>query len=762
MSQAEESSEKEALCGSLEKIIYRNDANGYAVAELKLENGRGNATICGLMPGVQCGEIVEVHGLWSKHEKHGRQFNFSLIESKLPSDIKGIQRYLGSGLIDGIGKIYAKKIVDHFGKDTFSILSTESARLLEVDGIGRYRAEKIKVAWNQQFAIRDMMIFLQTYEISSTMCLHLYAIYGERAREILETDPYRVAKEVPGIGFKTADRIAKNIGIPETHFSRIDAGILHIFSQREDDGHTCLTGEALIRDAQILLKVSSDRIEARLKNMLSFGQLFEIEPGIFQLSAMRNAENSIAHALQNIASNGRCSVSKIDAEAAIKWAQNREGFAFDEAQVGALRSALSTKLNIITGGPGTGKTTILRALVSILSAKRTKIALCSPTGRATQKLFETTGLEAKTIHRLLQYNPAEHRFLFNDENQLAIDYVVVDEASMLDTHLAASLLRAIPSTAAVMFVGDIDQLPSVGPGNILNDLINSQIFEVSRLNKIFRQEGCSDIVATAYAIRNDDIRYPYLAVSQPSQLDPRRDMHFLLATDAEDCAEKVILLCKKYIPQWYRIDPIGDVQILAPMHKGIVGTESLNRLLQDTFVENFSGTDWTQFRVGDKVIQTKNNYDKGIFNGDLGRILHVNNDDKEMVVRFHQDTVTLSRANVNDISLAYAISIHKSQGSEFPVVIVPLLRQHFIMLQRNLIYTAITRGRSKVFLVGDMDAYSIAVKNNRTDTRLTGLIRALSQSCSNGTYANFQKSSTNFRNMSNSYHESAKLAQNTE
>jgi exodeoxyribonuclease V alpha subunit len=365
-------------------------------------------------------------------------------------------------------------------------------------------------------------------------------------------------------------------------------------------------------------------------------------------------------------------------------------------------------------------------LVSILSAKRTRIALCAPTGRATQRLFETTGLEAKTIHRLLQYNPAEHKFLFSGENQLEIDYIVVDEASMIDTHLAASLIRAIPSTAAVMFVGDTDQLPSVGPGNVLNDLINSQIFNVSRLNKIFRQEGCSDIVATAYAIRNDDTRYPYPAADQPSQLDPHRDMHFLLSANADDCAEKIVLLCKKYIPRWYKIDPISDVQILVPMHRGTIGTESLNRLLQDNFVERAMGADWTQLRVGDKVIQTRNNYDKCIFNGDLGRVLHINSGDREVVVQFHQDAVTLSRANINDIFLAYAISIHKSQGSEFPVVIIPLLKQHFIMLQRNLIYTAITRSKNKVFIVGDMDAYSIAVKNNRTDTRMTGLPRALS------------------------------------
>jgi exodeoxyribonuclease V alpha subunit len=720
--------DSEVLCGSLEKIIYRNDTNGYAVAELKLDDGLGSVTVCGVMPSAQCGEIVEVHGLWAKHEKHGPQFNFSKIESKLPSDVKGIRRYLGSGLIDGIGKVYAKKIVDHFGKDTFSVLSTESARLLEIDGIGKHRAAKIKEAWEQQFAIRDIMIFLQTYEVSNSLCTRLYEMYGARAREILETDPYRVSKEVQGIGFKTADRIAKNMGIPETHYSRIEAGILHVFSECENDGHTCLPADMLLREAQGLLKVPGDRIEDRLRTMASFGQLHEIAPGVFQLSALRTAERSIASSLGNISGEVRCSVPKLEIENAIQWAQKREGFVFDDAQVEALRAALGSKLNVITGGPGTGKTTILRALVAILAAKRTRIALCAPTGRAAQRLMETTGFEAKTIHRLLQYNPVERKFLFNEWKQLDVDYIVVDEASMIDTHLAASLIRAIPSQAAFMLVGDTDQLPSVGPGNILNDLIDSGIFTVSRLNRIFRQEGCSDIVTTAHTIRNDGEQYPYDGIRELSQIDPRRDMHFVLASSPNDCVEKVVALCSKHVPRWYGVDPVNDVQILVPMHKGIAGTESLNRLLQDTFVDRSLSVSWAQFRVGDKVVQTRNNYDKGIFNGDLGRILHINNMDREFVVRFNQDTVTLSRANIGDISLAYAMSIHKSQGSEFPVVIIPLLTQHFIMLQRNLIYTAITRGKNKVFIVGDMDAYRIAVKNNNTEARLTGLLRALGRS----------------------------------
>lgn len=718
-------SSNEKLSGSLEKLIYRNDSNGYSVAELKLENDLGNIIICGLMPNTQCGEIVEITGFWTKHEKHGQQFNFSKIESKLPSDVKGIRRYLGSGLIEGIGEVYAKKIVDHFGKDTFSVLSTESARLLEIDGIGPQRVAKIKSAWEQQFAIRDIMIFLQTYEISNNMCLRLYDMYGEHAREILETDPYRVSKEVPGIGFKTADKIAKNIGIPETHFSRIEAGLLYVFNEFENDGNTCIERSQLIRQAQILLKVSIDRIEDRIKAMLSFRQIFEVEKGILQLSILYNAENNIASSLLSIVNDDACSIPKLDIEGAIKWAQDREGFAFAAEQTDALRAALSTKLNIITGGPGTGKTTILRALVAILSIKHAKVALCAPTGRAAQRLFETTGIEAKTIHRLLQYNPSEHKFFHNEENQLDIDYIIIDEASMLDTFLAASLIRAIPSNAAVMFVGDIDQLPSVGPGNILNDMINSGIFTVSRLNKIFRQEDCSDIVTVAYGIRNNNIHYPYQYVHNPSQIDPKKDVHFIVSTNPQDCIEKVVLLCQKYVPQWYRIDPINDIQILVPMHKGTVGTESLNKNLQNTFIDRSYGTEWTQFRVGDKVLQSRNNYDKGIFNGDLGRVMNISENNKEMTVQFNQESVTLSRSTVNDLTLAYAISIHKSQGSEFPVVIIPLLKQHFIMLQRNLIYTAITRGKNKVFIIGDIDAYNIAVKNDCTEKRLTGLVNAL-------------------------------------
>ncbi len=717
---------EEKLSGSLERIIYRNASNGYSIAELKLDNDT-SIIICGLMPNTQCGEVIEVEGNWTNHEKHGKQFNFTKIESKLPSDIKGIRRYLGSGLIEGIGKIYAKKIVDHFGKDTFSVLSTESARLLEVEGIGKQRAAKIKSAWDQQFTIRDIMIFLQTYEVSNSICLRLYDMYGERAREILETDPYRVSKEVPGIGFKTADKIAKNIGIPETHFSRIEAGILYIFGEFESSGNTCIQRDKLVRSVQILLKITTERIEERITKMITCNQIFEIDTNILQLSSLYNAEYNIAHSLIRISRESQCNIPKLDIEAAIQWAQSREGFVFANEQVEALRFALSNKLNIITGGPGTGKTTILRALVSILSAKRTKIALCAPTGRASQRLFETTGVEAKTIHRLLQYVPNEKRFNYSADNQLDIDYLIIDESSMLDTFLASSLMQAVASYTAVMFVGDIDQLPSVGPGNVLNDMITSGKFSVSRLNKIFRQEGCSDIVKVAHAIRNNSTVYPYKYFDNLSQIDPKQDIHFITSNSPQDCVDKVVELCKNFLPGWYNIDPINDSQILIPMHKGVAGTENLNKILQDTFIDRSYSVDWCQFRVGDKVLQVRNNYDKGIFNGDLGRVINIDPIEHTISVQFNHELVSLSRSEINDLALAYAISIHKSQGSEFPVVIIPLLKQHYIMLQRNLIYTAITRGKNKVFIIGDIDAYNISVRNEHAECRLTGLLNVIRQ-----------------------------------
>jgi exodeoxyribonuclease V alpha subunit len=550
--------------------------------------------------------------------------------------------------------------------------------------------------------------------------MKLYEKYGTNARSILESDPYRVAQEVSGIGFKTADKIAKNIGIPMTHVSRIDAGLMHVLSQAEDDGNTCIHRRYLIRSAQMLLELPSESINSRIENLISFGRLCALSDEVVQKSSMRKMENLIEKCLRNILFDKSSTLPDIWTEMAIEWVQKRESLAFAPEQVSAIEAALTNKISILTGGPGTGKTTILRSLVMILSAKKANVVLCAPTGRAAQRISETTGKGAQTIHRLLQRKPGERAFLHDESNPLKLDFIIVDEMSMVDTFLAASLVSALPTTAHVLFVGDTDQLPSVGPGNVLGDIIKSGKFHVTRLNRIFRQEACSDIVAVAHGIINSEANCPETARSFDA-IDPARDFHFIEAESPEDCLEKVMILCKKYLPVWYNIDPIDDAQILVPVHKGTIGTENLNTAFQDAFVQSEYGASWTPFRIGDKVIQTKNNYEKNIFNGDLGRVAYFDGETHAVTVKFSGEMVTLGKLNLPDLGLAYAISIHKSQGSEFPIVIIALLRQHYIMLQRNLLYTAVTRGKNKVFIVGNPEAYAIAIQNKERARRLTGL-----------------------------------------
>jgi exodeoxyribonuclease V alpha subunit len=594
--------------------------------------------------------------------------------------------------------------------------------LREVDGIGKYRATKIKEAWDSQFAIRDIMIFLQTYGVANALCMKLYEKYGAEARPILESDPYRVCQEVHGVGFKTADRIAKSIGLPTTHLSRIDAGLMHVLSEAEADGHTCISRENLVKATQALLELPTKRIDERLENLISYGRLCVIADGIVQKTSMKNTEENIENSLCPILFDIGSTLPDIWTERAVDWVQKRESLAFAPEQIAAIEAALTHKVSVLTGGPGTGKTTILRSLVAILSAKKAHIVLCAPTGRAAQKISETTGKQAQTIHRLLQYKPAEHAFLHDRDNPIGADFVVVDEMSMVDTFLAASLFQALPSTAHVLLVGDVDQLPSVGPGNVLGDIIQSEKFHVTRLRRIFRQEACSSIVSVAHAIISSSDALPPVANSF-SEINPANDFHFLGASSPDDCLEKIVALCRSHLPTWYNVDPIDDVQILVPVHRGTVGTENLNAVLQDAFVQGAHGLPWTQFRLGDKVIQTRNNYDRNIFNGDLGRVVALDDGGHEVTVKFDDAVVSIGRNGLVDMGLAYAISIHKSQGSEFPIVVVALLRQHYVMLQRNLLYTAVTRGKNKVFVVGDPSAYAIAIQNKEREQRLTGLLK---------------------------------------
>ncbi len=775
-----------SLTGVLERIIFFNEENHYTIAELRVEVGRGvpsapakeeTVTITGPLPGVQCGETLQLTGEWTKHAQHGAQFKIAAFKSELPSSVYGIRKYLGSGLVPGIGKVYANKIVDAFGTDTFRILSEESGKLRKVDGIGKVRAAAIKTAWAEQKTLREVHIFLQTYGVTTSQCVRIVKKWDAAAQQIISAEPYKLAREIDGIGFKTADRLAINLGFANDAAPRLDAGLIYALQTLEEEGHTAYPRGELVGYTANLLETSSDRVEARIDALIKakdlvqhggtrppggFGStgLSESAPGgrappqspnprpqtpqlhdaFLQLPHNDRAERKIADVVQRLAAVPS-GLPAIKVDAAITWAQDKAGFEFHPLQKAALSHALAHKFSILTGGPGTGKTTILRALVEILKAKKARVTLAAPTGRAAQRLAETTGGFASTIHRLLAYDVARGGFAHNESKPLATDFLIVDESSMLDSRLAAALLQAVPARAHLLLVGDIDQLPSVGAGNVLKDLISigagvpsprsdsrgegtaPPSIPVTRLQFVYRQQKESAIVSTAHAI-NEGIGTPPPVVSEVAKAQAGSDLNFIAAFSAEDCLAKVIELCTHFIPQHFKwLNPVTDVQVLAPMHKGVAGVTNLNAQLQAALnparqsLKTVSG----EYRPGDKLIQLRNNYDKDLFNGDIGEVLSIDGVKGTLTADFDGAKHTFDRGEFGDLGLAYAISIHKSQGSEYPVVIVPLLKAHFVMLQRNLIYTAITRGRKKVFVVGEPGAWGMAVRNAESKTRCTHL-----------------------------------------
>jgi exodeoxyribonuclease V alpha subunit len=792
----------------VERIIFLNEENHYTIAEFRPDTPARAAaeskarpeavTIVGPLPGVECGETLHLTGEWTHHAQHGSQFRIAGFRSELPASVYGIRKYLGSGLVTGIGKVYANKIVDAFGTDTFRVLSEESGRLRDVEGIGKKRASAIKQAWDAKRTERELYIFLQTYGVTPSQCVKLVKQYGAEAKRILTTEPYRVAREIDGIGFKTADRIAINLGFANDAAPRLDGGIQFALETLQEEGHTAFPETELRDYTANLLETDSNRVAARIVALVEAKSLVrhfagqapakskgegvrskgELEthpprspspspnltpytsnltpderPALIQLPHNDRAEQRIADAvgrLTRVASG----LPPIKVDAAVQWAEQKAGFEFHELQRAAVRAALTSKLSILTGGPGTGKTTILRALVEILKAKKVRVHLAAPTGRAAQRLAETTGGFASTIHRLLKYDPASGGFIANESTPLATDFLVLDEASMLDTRLAAALFQAVPSRAHLLLVGDTDQLPSVGAGNVLKDLIALSTgaaasdlsplaprlspagsrqggIRLTRLAVIYRQQGQSQIVTTAHAINSGDPSLPPV-VAEVAGAQVWADLNFIAATDAEDCVRKVQQLVTEFIPRMLKWPhPVHDVQILAPMHKGTAGVANLNAVLQDTLNGSRSHpagdpgrglrAGGVEFRPGDKVIQLRNNYDKNLFNGDIGTITAVHPTTGKLEAEFDRERHEFERGDLGDLALAYAISIHKSQGSEYPVVIVPLLKAHFMMLQRNLLYTAITRGRKKVFIVGEPAAYSMAVRNAESKLRITHL-----------------------------------------
>ncbi|OAN46126.1 recombinase RecD [Chloroflexus islandicus] len=715
------------LDGILERITYQSESTGYTVAQLRPAGKRDTVTIVGQLLGVQPGEQLILEGEWRDHPTHGRQFSVQRYHTRLPATIDGIRRYLGSGLIKGVGPATAKRITETFGKYTLDVLDREPERLREVPGLGHKKAEQIAAAWREQQRIKDLMLLLQDLGLPTGVAVRIYKHYGDDALAVVQHEPYRLADEVDGVGFRTADAIAAGLGIARDDPRRIAAGVRFALGQASDDGHCYLPWRELIERAASLLTVAATKVQAVVDQMLAAGQLWRdpvvtaatpAEQPIY-LPPLAFAEIGVANAIRRWLAQRSALASHY---APSRWElvfahlAERRGIDLSPQQRAAVRTALTSPVMLLTGGPGTGKTTSLRALVLLLRARGYRPLLAAPTGRAARRLSEATGIEARTIHRLLEYSP-DGTFRRNADNPLACDLLVIDEASMLDVVLANQLLKATPLNAHVVIVGDADQLPSVGPGRVLGDLIDSGIVPRIHLDAIFRQAAGSGIAANARRI-NDGLL---------PEWGGHDDFYFFAAETPERCAELVVELVVERIPRRFGYDPRRDIQVLSPTHKGNAGVAALNTALQAALnpprpgvAEYRSGA--TVFRVGDRVIQQRNDYDRDVYNGDTGEIIAIDAAAPTVVVRFEDGrAIRYSGLDLDDLALAYALSVHKSQGSEYPVVVLPLLLQHQPLLQRNLLYTAVTRARQLVVIVGDRRAVAAAVAAAEVERRYTGL-----------------------------------------
>ncbi|OUI98534.1 MULTISPECIES: ATP-dependent RecD-like DNA helicase [Acetobacteraceae] len=705
---ATDSSPMEALAGLVERVTFHNAENGFCVLRVKVRGQRDLVTVVGHAAMISAGEFVQMSGRWFNDHTHGLQFKAEFLKASPPTTVEGIERYLGSGMIRGIGPVYAKKLVKAFGEAVFDLIEQEPHRLREVTGIGPKRAERIIGGWADQKVIREIMLFLHSNGVGTSRAVRIFKTYGQEAVQQISENPYRLAKDIRGIGFKTADQIARKMGIAPDAMIRVRAGISYALGEAMDEGHCgLLVGELLTSTAE-LLEVATPLIGTALALELEAGDVIADSVGetdcIF-LAVLYRAEQSIAERLRACAV-GRPPWPEIDAEKAMTWVETKTGLALAPSQQEAVRLALRSKVLVITGGPGVGKTTLVNAILKIVTAKGTDVQLCAPTGRAAKRLSESTGLEGKTIHRLLETDPANGSFKRDDTNPLTCDLLVVDEASMVDVLLMRSLLRALPDSAALLIVGDVDQLPSVGPGQVLADIIGSNAVPVVRLTEVFRQAAQSRIITNAHRINEG--RMPELNAEEGS------DFYFVEAAEPEIGLRKLLAVVKDRIPARFGLDPVRDVQVLCPMNRGGLGARSLNIELQQALnppgevkVERFG---WT-YGPGDKVMQIANDYDRDVFNGDLGVIDRIDVEEGELTVSFDGGEVVYGFGELDELVLAYATTIHKSQGSEYPAVVIPLVTQHYAMLARNLLYTGVTRGRKLVVLVGQKKALAIAVRN---------------------------------------------------
>ena len=699
----------------VERITYQNEKSGYSVIKCVAKGYNDLVTVVGPMPEVHVGSVLSLGGQWKVDPKYGRQFSVETFDETLPATVYGIEKYLGSGLVKGIGPKFAKRIVQRFGKDTLEVIETDPERLKEITGIGKQRVEQIKKSWEEQKEVKNIMLFLQGYDVSTSFATKIFKTYGNESIQIVQENPYRLADDIWGIGFKTADTIAAKMGFgPEKH-ERLRSGLLYTLNRLADDGHCFATTEQLQKTGSDLLGVDEALLDMTLTEMIHEKDVI-LDQGAIYLPAFYFSEVGVAKRLNAIALNEEgihINIPKLPERIRAKT-----GMDYDEVQMQAILTAVHSKIFVLTGGPGTGKTTTTLGIISVFREGGANILLAAPTGRAAKRLSETTGMEAKTIHRLLEIKPPDG-YQRNEENPLEGDVLIVDECSMIDIMLMHNLLKAVPDSMTLILVGDVDQLPSVGAGNVLRDIIDSNCVPVVRLTRIFRQAMSSRIILNAHRINEG--KFPDIS----NGLDT--DFFFIQREDPEAAVQTIVDLIRTRLPKRYSISP-SEIQVLAPMQRGVVGASNLNQALQSAInpSEHCVRRGGYSFRVRDKVMQIRNNYEKEVFNGDIGVIESLDLEERTVRVSIDGRTVEYDFTELDELVLAYATTIHKSQGSEYPIVVVPILMSHFTMLQRNLIYTAITRAKKVLVIVGTKKALAFAVQKVTVNRRNTMLKERLS------------------------------------